>query len=258
MENKEHKEAAPIIVVRKKKHGRHAGHGGAWKVAYADFVTAMMALFIVLWINSQDEKVRQSIANYFKDPQIFSSPLGSASVLEERFNPNYKEETVEGYMKRRERENLEAIGEKVKRELGKPQFRHLLDQLKMEMSEDGFKIELCEKPGSPLFEPGTANLQPHVLELIRLIAKEVRHLPNQLKIEGHSESRVDVGTANDTNFDLCIQRANSVRRALTVGGVRIAQVAEVSGYADRRLRNADNPFDISNRRIVILVLLANK
>jgi chemotaxis protein MotB len=246
------KENEPIIL-RKKSRKKHASHGGAWKVAYADFVTAMMALFIVLWISSQNEELRQAVAAYFRDPGLgmFSMPRVPPSLMDEKIG-TAKELS---YAQWREKKDLETLGGKIKKILAKqPKLQPFLAQTTTELVSEGLRIELCDKPGLSLFEPGTAILIPAGEEILKLIARELGYLTNQVIIEGHTESRLDSNTENYKNFGLSIERANSTLRGLIAGGLRNTQVAQITGYADRRLRNPNVPFDIANRRISILVV----
>ena len=235
--------AAPIIVIKKKvAHGGH--HGGAWKVAYADFVTAMMALFIVLWLMSQSEQVKKAVAGYFNDPKGTASLLGTTTsgtgtpVAQD--DPN--------------RKMLEQLKEKLEKEIqAKKELEKLLKQIEITITPEGLRIEMLEDKNGTFYESGSAHLSPSGQELLALLASELKTLPNQLLIEGHTDAKPYSDNANYSNWELSADRANSARRLLQEDGVRRDQVTQVRGYADQFLRIKNNPLDPSNRRISILV-----
>ena len=242
----------PRIIKKVKKHGSH--HGGAWKVAYADFVTAMMALFIVLWVLSQDQNVKQLVANYFKNPIGFSnkgkSLIGADSpkfkVPQKPAIPNCHEKEVE---------ILKAMGEKILGELSlDPTFKNIVGQIKIEFVKDGLKIELLDSSKDLFFEIGTAKLTKEAELLLRKIGDQLSKLPNKIIIEGHTDARPYMGgSMGYTNFELSADRANSARRALISGELSEKQIDQVRGYADRRLRDPAHPYSFVNRRISIIV-----
>lgn len=232
------------IIIQKKKKGHAGHHGGAWKVAYADFVTAMMALFIVLWILGQSAEVKESVAGYFKDPVGFSSKK-SRSVLNGKgasiMDLNLKTQMEQ---KEAERQKLTQMGEAIIHDLSEsPEFKDLSDQIKIEFVEEGLRIEIVESFDDIFFEIGTAQLKPHAQALIKKIGAELQKLQNKIVIEGHTDSRPYSGNGvGYTNFELSSERANSARRFLTEGGVKQEQIDEVRGYADKRLRNTNDPY----------------
>ena len=230
----------PIIVIKKK--GGHGGHhGGAWKVAYADFVTAMMSLFIVLWLTNQSDRVKQSVAGYFNDPKGTASLLGtamsgnSAPVAE---NQN----------------DLEKLKQKLELEIkAKKELEKLSKQIEMTITPEGLRIELLEDKNGTFYESGSAHLSGSGQELLSLLAGELKTLPNSLLIEGHTDALQYSTDASYGNWELSADRADSARRLLQEDGVRRDQVTQVRGYADQFLRVKSNPYDPSNRRISILV-----
>ncbi|MCU7497462.1 MAG: OmpA family protein [Ignavibacteria bacterium] len=249
----------PIIIQKKKKaHGDH--HGGAWKVAYADFVTAMMALFIVLWILGQSEKVKQSVSSYFKDPVGFSSKKGKFILDGKGPSPVNVKLQAEMASKEMEKQRLDQMGQTIVNEMSQsPEFKDLMDQVKIEFIDEGMRIEIMESFDDIFFEIGTSELKPRALSIIKKIGTELKKLPNKIVIEGHTDARPYSGNGvGYTNFELSAERANSARRALTASGVRQEQIDEVRGYADKRLRNKDNPLDVTNRRISIIVKYSGK
>ncbi len=246
-------DSAPIIKKIKKAHGGH--HGGAWKVAYADFVTAMMALFIVLWILGQSEEIKQSVTGYFKDPVGFSTK--SKNIIEgNNSNPSI-DLKIQEEMKRKEAEKseFEKMGEKLKQELeADTDLSGLSNQVRIEMVKEGLKIELIDSDKDVFFSLGTSELNAKAKKLIGKIGKEIAKLPNKLIVEGHTDSRQfqNLGTGF-TNFELSAERALAAKRALVMGGLSEKQIDEIRGYADTRLRNPKDPFSFVNRRISFTV-----
>ncbi|HOV98952.1 MAG TPA: flagellar motor protein MotB [Bacteroidota bacterium] len=244
-------EQIPIRVIKKKvSHGGHSG--GAWKVAYADFVTAMMALFIVLWIVSQSKQVKENVAGYFRDPVEYE-----AKVKENRKNRPMNEVQVQMEIHRREEEEkkkLESLGHSIIQNLSQdPSLAQLREQITIEPVKEGLRIELLDKSESFFFDIGTATLKPEAVKVLSIIAKEIGKLPNQIIIEGHTDSRQYSTVIGYTNFELSADRANSARRVLQTQGLRNGQIVEIRGYADTRLRNKNDPYDVSNRRISIII-----
>jgi len=234
---------APTIIIKKIKKGGHAGHhGGAWKVAYADFVTAMMSLFIVLWLMGSSEKVKKAVAGYFNDPKGMSSQLGT--VL-----------TGSGpAISQLDTKDLEKLKEKLEAEIkARKDLEKLSKQIEITVTPEGLRIELLEGKNGTFYEIGSAKLSDSGQALLTLLASELKTLPNCLLIEGHTDSTPYSNDNGYSNWDLSADRANSARRILQQDGVRNNQVTQVRGYADQMLRVKDNPTDPSNRRVSILV-----
>ena len=242
----------PRIIKKINKHGGH--HGGAWKVAYADFVTAMMALFIVLWVLSQDQNVKKLVANYFKNPIGFSSR--GRDVLNSD-NPSLPDISKPSFQDARikEMELLKTMGDKILGELSQDAtFKNIVGQIKIEFVKEGLKIEIVESAKDLFFEIGTAKLTKEAELLLRKIGDQLAKLPNKIIVEGHTDARpYSGGSSGYTNFELSADRANSARRALTSGALPDKQIDQVRGYADRRLRDPADPFSFVNRRISIIV-----
>ncbi len=241
----------PIRIVKKKKHG-HGHHGGAWKVAYADFVTAMMALFIVLWIVGQSKQIREYVANYFKDPGAFFENTRGGGISPG--NNIHLSEPIQEELLKREEQKLGELAKSIIEELQKDsKLADLLDQIKIEIVKEGMRIELLEGSESFFFDIGNAALKPEAEKILSTIALEVGKLPNHVIVEGHTDGRPYGRTDGYTNFELSVDRANSARRVLVTSGISDRQIDEVRGYADRKLRNLNNPYDITNRRISIII-----
>jgi chemotaxis protein MotB len=232
---------APIIVIKKVVgHGGH--HGGAWKVAYADFVTAMMSLFIVLWLMGSSTKVKKAVAGYFNDPKGTGSMLGTTMTG--------TGETISVATN----DKLQGLKDKLEAEIkAKKELEKLSKQIEITITAEGLRVELLEDKNGTFYESGSAHLSPNGQTLLNLLAAELKTLPNSLLIEGHTDATQYSTDANYSNWELSADRANSARRLLQQGGVRSDQVTQVRGYADQFLRVKNNPYDPSNRRISILV-----
>ena len=233
--------AEEIIIIKKKKGGHGGHHGGAWKVAYADFVTAMMSLFIVLWLLSSNEQVKQSVAAYFRDPKGTAKLAGSSNQGVGHALPLHKEDL--GDLKKR----LEAATKRL------PNFDKLGKQVQISAAPDGLQIELMEDGKGTFFEVGSAEPTPALNEFLTMVSKEIGKLPNKISIGGHTDSLPYDPSATYSNWELSADRANAARRLMQSSGVSAAQVAEVRGFADQQLRVPDRPQDPSNRRITLLV-----
>ncbi len=253
MAAKIHSNDVPIIV-RKKKMAHAGSHGGAWKVAYADFVTAMMALFIVLWIVGQSKQVKEYVANYFKDPGAFMENTKGGGAFE--YNTIAVGDRIGEELLKRQQEKLKEMGDKIMEEMSKsPSLKDLTKQIKIEITSEGMRIELVEQSESFFFDVGTAHLKDDAVQVLGIIASELRQLPNHLVVEGHTDARQYSRNDGYTNYELSADRANSARRVLMSNGVAGAKIDEIAGYADKRLRDPDDPYDVVNRRISILVKL---
>jgi chemotaxis protein MotB len=234
----------PIIVI-KKKGGHGGGHnGGAWKVAYADFVTAMMSLFIVLWLMGSSEKVKKAVSGYFNDPK------GTGKLLGTLVSGTGTGVTVA----QASTDELQKLKEKLEEEIkARKDLEKLSKQIEITITPEGLRIELIEGKDGTFFQSGSANLSESGQQLLALLGKELKTLPNSLLIEGHTDATPYSSDLSYSNWDLSADRANSARRLLQQDGVRSNQVTQVRGYADQMLRVKNNPTDPSNRRISILV-----
>jgi len=231
---------APVIVIKKiNRHGGH--HGGAWKVAYADFVTAMMALFIVLWILGQSEKVKQAIASYFRDPTGNGKELGSAMAgLGESVNVT-KDDMA--HLKEKLEQAMKTI----------PAFQQMKNNVELTVTNEGLRVELLENDTGMFFELGNAHPTERGQELLLRLAEELGKLPNTLLIEGHTDAKPYSGDGTYSNWELSADRANSARRLMQTSGLRPDQVVQVRGFADQHLRTPEDPTNARNRRISVIV-----
>ncbi len=289
------------IIVKKVKKVVGGGHGGAWKVAYADFVTAMMAFFIVMWILASSAEVKEKVTAYFEDPGAFSFVTGKRTIpidlgLQQEkgkgkgeadtkldpknnnssgspfgsFTPEVKldkESTnalIDQLEEKAKNDSLAAQKrvESMGKELGdalkelmaeQPKLKEILSSIIIEMTKEGLKIELIESAESMFFEVGSANVRKEARDILQKLAAEIGKLPNRVVLEGHTDSRAYAANAKYDNWNLSTDRANAARRILETSGLWEGQVISVQGYADQKLRNIQNPFDISNRRISIII-----
>jgi chemotaxis protein MotB len=262
MSGPSHEPSEPRIIKKKKSSAGH--HGGAWKVAYADFVTAMMALFIVLWIMAQSQSVRQAVAQYFKDPGILPGATGIMETSDmggAMPTPGHSQDlqtpapvTPEAAQ---EKINLEEVKKRIEEMIAQlPELQKLKDQVLMEITSEGLRIELLEREDSAFFDVGSANLKPETKKVLSLIASELGGLHNKVTVEGHTDSR-PYGTQAYTNWELSADRANAARCLMEATGLKPDQVFAVRGFADRQLRNTQEPLDFQNRRVGIIVMFQN-
>jgi chemotaxis protein MotB len=230
----------PIIVIKKKSgHGGH--HGGAWKVAYADFVTAMMALFIVLWLMNSSKQLQVAIGGYFKDPSGKSKEVGTD-----------QRGSGENFMLKKD--DMPKLKEQLQKAVRKlDDFDKLKNQIQMTVTAEGLRIELIESSTGTFFESGNTTPNGSGKELLVLLAAELGKLPNKISIEGHTDATPYAGARDYSNWELSADRANAARRLMQQNGVRDDQVSQVRGYADQRLRTPSDPTDPSNRRISVIV-----
>jgi chemotaxis protein MotB len=233
-------ETQPIIIKKKVVHGGH--HGGAWKVAYADFVTAMMALFIVLWLMGSSDPVKKAVAGYFRDPSGKTSGKGSGQggVGE---NISIRKDDM-GKLK----EKLESAM------MQSPELASLKNQVQMTVTGEGLRIELLESEVGTFFETGSSHPSSKGQDMLDMLAGELGKLKNRLLIEGHTDSQPFAASEGGySNWELSADRANSARKLMQESRLRSDQVAEVRGYADQRLRKPEDPKNASNRRVSIVV-----
>lgn len=290
------KQEEPIIIKKINKGGHHGHHGGAWKVAYADFVTAMMAFFLVMWIMGLSESSKKDIASYFTEPGALSFTTGKALPVgmsttqratyssdkaplfdnfSERGGPHQYEHyqadsrlikldsTAREELVRALRDSsiaakaLEVKETEVKRFIDSvikqsPGLQELSESIKVKVGEEGLKIELLENRENLFFEVGSARLTRQAITLLQKLAAELSKLPNSLQVEGHTDSR-PYSSPTYSNWELSADRANAARRIIEKEGLWPGQITKVTGFSDRKLLNPENPFDVANRRISILV-----
>lgn len=231
--------AAPIIIKKKGGHGGH--HGGAWKVAYADFVTAMMALFIVLWLMNSSKQIQQAVGGYFKDPTGNSKKVGTnLAGAGENFSLT--------------KQNMTELKEQLQKSIRSiTDLENLRKNIEMTVTAEGLRIELMESDQETFFDSGSPHLNKSGQEMLALLAQQLGALPNRISLEGHTDAKPYTGKGNYTNWELSADRANSARRLMQSRGLRADQVEQIRGFADQRLRYKDKPLEASNRRVTIIV-----
>lgn len=286
----------PIIIKKKKKGGHGGHHGGAWKVAYADFVTAMMAFFLVMWILGLSPTSKKRIANFFRDPGIFAFSGGKRIPLDMDLVAGAKGNEGNGNgtkgMMQTDKKNkhndlhesavdsvslamikeqavadsihavrqLEQVTENIKQKMmsmakSDTASQQLINSLKLTVTNDGLRIEMIESKENVFFQSGSANLSKEGYKILQELGKQLSKLNNTITLEGHTDSKQYTSAKNGgySNWELSADRANSARRALEQSGLWTGQVTNVTGYADRKLYNPMNPFDVMNRRVSIMV-----
>ena len=268
-------EQQPEIKIRfiKKKGGHAAAHGGAWKVAYADLVTALMAFFLLMWLlNSTSSNTKAGIAGMFQDPDFFNTEKGKAILQEYEIQKSgilpggtgmkggpdgqggptvaVPEEDPGEKERQRMEETAQSIGKAFREDKLLEAFK---DQISFEFTAEGLRIQIQDKLAQVLFDSGSAKLKPYTLSILKEIGQELGKLPNQLLIGGHTDA-VRYPDQTYTNWELSADRANAARRVLESAGVKPTQVQRVIGYSDRIPLDNRDPADPQNRRISILVL----
>jgi chemotaxis protein MotB len=268
------------IIVKKIKKGGHGHHGGAWKIAYADFVTAMMAFFLLMWLlGSTTEGDKKGIADYFNSPLKISMMGGSgsgdsSSIIKgggsdlSRSGGQVKNGEVEAKkrsinlqalkaeQKRAELAKLQAIKEKVEDVLASnPKLAAMKSQIQLDMTADGLRIQIVDELNRAMFDSGSAYVKPYMRDLLREIGLVLAEVPNRLTLEGHTDAQAFAGGDRGySNWELSSDRANSSRRELVAGGLPDEHVLRVQGLASSQLFEPADPASPANRRISIIVM----
>ena len=235
-------ESKPIIIVKRKVISHEAPHSGAWKVAYADFVTAMMALFIVLWLMNSNAKVQEAVAGYFRDPAGVGAKSGTANEGTDKTVEIAKDRML----------NLKRELERTIKNLAR--FQAIKNQVAFSITSEGIRIELLETEKGMFFEAGSPKPSEAGVDLLQTLAGELGKHANRVTIEGHTDATPYRGKGGYSNWELSSDRANQARQLMQGNGLRPDQVAQVRGYADQQLRNPGNPQDPGNRRITLIIL----
>jgi chemotaxis protein MotB len=265
----------PIIIKRVKKTA--AGHhGGAWKIAFADFATAMMAFFLVMWLmSSATPEQKRAISGYFQDPIGFTesaSPhvidLGGTPTpapdrtLNDAVDPAVQQseskidaEQAETFAEQLERERLELLLQELQNKVDEnPDLTRFKDQILFEITQDGLRIQIMDAANRPMFALGSSQLQPYFEDILLAMADTIRAVPNKISVSGHTDAKPYSGRGDFGNWELSSERANAARRTLVAGGYPDEQIARVVGYASSALFDREEPLNPVNRRIDILVL----
>jgi len=244
-----------IIIIKKRKSGHGGHHGGAWKVAYADFVTAMMAFFMVMWILGMDQNLRNSVEGYFSNPVGFKKGYSAGrSPVSSGNSPGQVATTPMKLIYRRaqEEKDLGETSGRIRERLKGAGLEAIGDHIEMVQTNSGLRIELSEgASGSEFFAIASATMTQKMHETLAIITQELAPLRNPIIIEGHTDASRYSGIYS--NWDLSVDRANAARRVMEESGLTASRIEEVRGLADRQLRIPDNPLDPRNRRISILL-----
>jgi chemotaxis protein MotB len=236
--------AAPqVIIIKRKKAGHGGHHGGAWKVAYADFVTAMMALFIVLWLLSSSEQVQKAVGGYFTDPKGKGKEMGNGlRGAGSESLPIHKDD-----MKKLKEKLEQAV-----KDTGS--LEKIKDHIVITVPGEGLRVELIEGDNGMFFESGSPAPTEYGRDLLSTLAEEIGKLPNKITMEGHTDSKPFSGGRDGySNWELSTDRANAARRWMQSHGMRDDQVSQVRGFADQNPRDPSTPDAVSNRRITLII-----
>ena len=252
------KKEQPVIIIKKKVQGHGGHHGGAWKVAYADFVTAMMAFFLVMWLVSQKQEVKAAIGGYFRDPGAFDTfagqgiLMGGTAGIQE--NGAASVSNPAEMKAEQERARLSEAADRIRDVLEEQkEFEALKDQIEVTITAEGLQIELVDRSGSSFFDSGSAVLRGESVRILSMIAAEIGKLDNDVFLSGHTDSQKFDDDKQYGNWELSVDRANAARRVMMREGLRAVQLKGVRGLADTELHNPDDPADPMNRRVTILV-----
>lgn len=244
---------APVIIIKKKKAGHAGHHGGAWKVAYADFVTAMMAFFLVMWLVNQSPAVKNSVQAYFQDPGVFEyahgrSPIAAGAGIVGSGSAGQGSDVASVTAA------LERAAERIKNQIKAiPGFKTLDSQIEVKVTADGLRIELQEGGQFTFFDSGSAHVKSETRQILALIGKELAALPQAIAVEGHTDAAPFGRDRAYTNWELSADRANAARRIMEEAGLPPAHVKAIRGFADTILRTPEEPFNARNRRVSIVV-----
>lgn len=273
----------PIIVKRVKRYA--AGHhGGSWKIAFADFATAMMAFFLVLWLlSSATPEQKKAISGYFQDPigftesaspyvidlggtptpapdktlnpQIQAQPEADETRISPQDEAKVNADQAQNIAERIEHERLELLLQELQNKVDEnPTLKRFKDQILFEITQDGLRIQIVDSENRPMFDLGSARLQPYFEDILLALAETIKQVPNKISISGHTDAKPYAGNGEFGNWELSANRANAARRALEAGGYPQGQIARVVGYASSALFDRDHPLNPVNRRIDIIVL----
>jgi chemotaxis protein MotB len=268
----------PIIVKRIKKSA-HGHHGGAWKIAYADFVTAMMAFFLLMWLlGSTTRADLQGISEYFQTPLKVALMGGSgagesSSVIqgggtdltrtvgqqkrgESATGKKVSDKDAEEQLARRERAMLRELKLKVESAIGaSPTLSQFRKQLLIDITTEGLRIQIVDEQNRPMFAIGSAQLQPYTQDIIREIGKVINDVPNRISLSGHTDATQYFGGERGySNWELSADRSNAVRRELLAGGMEESRIARVVGLSSSVLLDPQDPYNPINRRVSIIVM----
>jgi len=271
-----------LIVVRRSRRKAHGHHGGAWKVAYADFVTAMMAFFLVMWLLGMGTRQqRAAISEYFKNPSMTPGTatvappgkmgpggasdsmikLGGAMNMphgpgkDQRSAAHMSAQEAEKLAREQEKQRLDSLMQQLHAAIDKSQaLAPFKDQLLLDITPEGLRIQIVDKQNRPMFDTGSATLEPYTVAILHELAGFINQAPNEVSISGHTDDAPYSGAGGYSNWELSADRANAARRALLDGGMQQGKVARVVGLAASVPFDKANPSDPINRRISIIMM----
>jgi chemotaxis protein MotB len=252
----------PIVIKKVIKKGGHGHHGGAWKLAYADFVTAMMAFFLLMWLlGSTTEETRKGISEYFQNPYKAEEsskgkapPPGTSGELSEIQG---KEATTDlELIAEKDKKNLAKLKEKIEKMIkDDKKLSEAKDQIKLEITPEGLRVQIVDSKNKPMFKTGSSETESEIRMILGSLAPVMNSLPNKITINGHTDAQLFSGNRKQyTNWELSSERANAARYALNQGGLGEDKIARVAGLSDSAPYNSKDPLDPMNRRISIIVM----
>jgi len=277
----------PIIIVKRRRGAGGGHHGGAWKVAYADFVTALMAFFLVMWlVTSVSKDQRAALFEYFKNPSMeegksvkaspgqngpggaSTSPINmgggldapksspvEAQGLGQPVNSEVTEDQARKLANEAEKKQLESLEQELREAIDKSQaLQPFKDQLLLDITPEGLRIQIVDKQNRPMFDLGGTRLKDYTTQILHEVAKYLNSVPNRISLSGHTDAQPYQGARGYTNWELSADRANAARRALLDGGLQPEKVARVVGLASSVLFDREHPYNPINRRISIIVM----
>ncbi|MEW6766361.1 MAG: flagellar motor protein MotB [Pseudomonadota bacterium] len=262
------------VIIKKVKRGGHGAHGGAWKIAYADFVTAMMAFFLLMWLlGSTSKEDLSGISEYFKNPTVVSLTGGTATGDRTSFikgggadmtkqDGQVKKgeivdpEEVKKRQRKEEARRMKEAKEKLEKMIEQDAvLKEFKNQLKIDITPEGLRIQIVDQDKRPMFDAGSSHMATYAEAILRKVAPIVNELPNKVTVLGHTDSRpFGSGRGDYSNWELSADRANAARRMLNASGITEDKVMRVSGLADSVPFNPADPADPINRRISIILL----
>lgn len=273
-------DASRPIVIKRIKKGGAAAHGGAWKIAYADFVTAMMAFFLLMWLLGSTAKGDlEGIAEFFQNPMMVAnrggSGVGDASSIimgggkdltrssgqvksgeNEADKRKMSLKAQRADFERREREALESLKQRIEKLIDdSPQLRQFKNQLLLDITSEGLRIQIVDEQNRPMFDLASAELKPYTRDILQQIGRALNEVPNRISLAGHTDAAQFVGGAKGfSNWELSANRANASRREMVAGGMDDNKVLRVVGLGSSVLFEPNDPLSPVNRRISIVVL----
>jgi chemotaxis protein MotB len=267
------KAGAPVVVVvRKRSKHKHSHHGGSWKIAYADFMTAMMAFFLVMWlVSSSNPSRKQQIADYFKMPLKVSMTNGKQESQSDSIIPGggddfFKEDgevrksSTQKKVAPKAESNLKSAKDKLENLIQiDPRLSDFKSNIRISLTDDGLLIQIVDSKERPMFLLGKKNLEPYMQGILQALVPVINELPNKISITGHTDALPYAGGEGGySNWELSSDRANASRRTLVAAGLGQNKILRVVGTADTMVLTDTDSSDPANRRISILVLSQKK